>query len=529
MNATAIKTESAGGFTFGQIMSHRSKWMLISSQVFGALILAGIIYLYSSNPVHAFEFGEIGLTAWGGVTALALRKQQGAPFALALVGTQLPFFLFPLLGDNPSLAAYAPETLALACHSVTLYYFLVFAGTLVGAGFVAPFASRLDFNLNHPRGLASGFNLAIFCLAVNLAISLSAQTNIMWMFISGSFFPVIRSIADVACLAGAFLGGFLIYQKGIPRSLKIAYFTLLWLIFAVDMAYLLLFTVVAIIAAYTLGALLGGGRLPWKLLLAIFIILGVLNFGKFQMREKYWGEGGSGGASFLQLPAFYLEWVNESLRLAGLSTVGTKNVTVVSEDEKGQSAFERVDSMDSMLFITDIMRRHAIAPLNGATYTLIPPLLIPRFLWPDKPIAHGGQVMLNIYFGRQKTVEETEKTFIAWGWLPEGIGNFGLWGGTIFIGLISGLICGMLEKISCGIRLLSVEGLVLAIVLIQVASSYATAASIFTTTTFQEICSVTTGGYFMYLYLGAKAGSSRPGKRLPSRRPVKLKPASPAA
>ena len=138
----------------------------------------------------------------------------------------------------------------------------------------------------------------------------------------------------------------------------------------------------------------------------------------------------------------------------------------------------------------------------GKTYALIPPLFIPRVFWPDKPRTHEGQVMLNLHFGRQATIEQTEQTYIAWGLLPEAVGNFGIVGGPIFLGGILGWILGWLERVSLYKRIFSVEGLILIGTLLLFAGSYEMVASVLLTATFQFLVAVMIGGLMLLAVFG---------------------------
>jgi len=105
--------------------------------------------------------------------------------------------------------------------------------------------------------------------------------------------------------------------------------------------------------------------------------------------------------------------------------------------------------------------------------------------------------MLNLNFGRQQTTEETYRTYIAWGLLPEAVGNFGCVGGACFLGIFAGLACGLLEAWSARKRLFSVGGLIAGALLIQIAVSYEMVASVFVTATFQLLVAVFVGGLFI--------------------------------
>ena len=127
-----------------------------------------------------------------------------------------------------------------------------------------------------------------------------------------------------------------------------------------------------------------------------------------------------------------------------------------------------------------------IAPLYGATYELIPPLLVPRIFWPDKPRAHEGQVRLNVHFGRQD-LDATFQTYIAWGLLPEAYGNFGAKAGAIFLGFGLGLLFAWLENFTARKLLLSLEGFIAFTLLLDMAGSFEMVASVLVTTVFQSV------------------------------------------
>ena len=121
---------------------------------------------------------------------------------------------------------------------------------------------------------------------------------------------------------------------------------------------------------------------------------------------------------------------------------------------------------------------------TGATYTIIPRLLVPRILDPDKPHSHQGTAMLNINYGLQ-SLEETEGTTIGWGLLNEAYANFGL-AGVIAIACLLGALFGFIGRLSAGAPLMSFEnmvGVTFAVIAIQAEFTMA----VFATVLFQSL------------------------------------------
>jgi hypothetical protein len=191
------------------------------------------------------------------------------------------------------------------------------------------------------------------------------------------------------------------------------------------------------------------------------------------------------------MPHFYREWIDASWEM--LASNGRDDQFGASFDvmdvkkakkESGQSLLDRINNMQNLVFVIDVIQHTTIQPLGGKTYTLIGPLLVPRVIWPDKPRSHEGQVLLNVHFGRQ-ALESTYTTYIAWGLLPEAYGNFGPISGSISLGLVLGFFSAWLEKFSARKLVLSTEGFVLFTLLLGMANSFEMVASVLVTSLFQ--------------------------------------------
>ncbi len=200
-----------------------------------------------------------------------------------------------------------------------------------------------------------------------------------------------------------------------------------------------------------IGFFWSSGRLPWRFLTVALLALSFLNTGKSTMRSRYWGneDAPAEQRSLRDLPRSYEEWIEVSYRsiLENGAEPGDSSSLPELSAKKNQTLLDRIDNLQNLLFVIDAIRTDHIKPLEGRTYALIPPLLMPRILWPDKPRTHEGQVLLNVHFGRQD-LESTFTTYIAWGLLPEAYGNFGAVTGSILLGAFLGILFAWIENLT---------------------------------------------------------------------------------
>jgi hypothetical protein len=117
--------------------------------------------------------------------------------------------------------------------------------------------------------------------------------------------------------------------------------------------------------------------------------------------------------------------------------------------------------------------------MDGGSLAVIPQVLVPRVFNPDKVRGQEGQVLLNLHFGRQQTREQTEVTYVAWGFLPEAVGNFGSFFGPLVYGVVVGVLLRISENVGRLQPLLSVSGLLSLAVTVVWLTSYEAVASTF--------------------------------------------------
>jgi hypothetical protein len=257
--------------------------------------------------------------------------------------------------------------------------------------------------------------------------------------------------------------------------------------FGIMLTSLLLYTVLGLVGAVCLGFVWSAGRVPWKFLVSVVALVGFLQIGKTEMRDRYHfsGDDDSSGVTrpttLAGLPNFYGDWFRISLGdLVDSGKTGTQD-----ERAKHASLGDRVDNLQNLLYVMKAVEIDKVSPLGGGTYWIIPALLTPRIVWPEKPRTHEGQVMLNVYYGRQ-TNEESFGTYIAWGLLPEAYGNFGPLLGAVFLGVVLGIFFAWVEGYTAYKPLLSLEGMCAFALLLGVATSFEMVASVLVTSQFQS-------------------------------------------
>jgi hypothetical protein len=216
-----------------------------------------------------------------------------------------------------------------------------------------------------------------------------------------------------------------------------------------------------------LGLWLGRARQALLITLSLLLVFSFLQQGKYVLRERYWGAAG------LRLPSNPIvlaqEWVEASLSTSAVSS--TKSI------DRGLFS-SRLNNLQNLLYVEQSLSRGGTT-MGGESFSVIPEVLVPRILSPDKVRSQQGQVLLNLHFGRQRTLEDTQVAYIAWGLLPEAIGNFGSIAGPMLVGLVTGGLIRCTENLSRGQVLLTTPGLLSVVLLVLWLTSFEMVASTF--------------------------------------------------
>jgi hypothetical protein len=189
------------------------------------------------------------------------------------------------------------------------------------------------------------------------------------------------------------------------------------------------------------------------------------------MRDRYWGEAEQGAVAPTAYPKFFLEWL-----LASWDELGAP------EKEEKTSLLERASLMQLLLYEQTLS--NTVPFMDGETYVIVPQLMIPRILYPNRPTTHEGTYRLNIHYGFQ-TKEQTETTTLGFGLLNEAYANFGLVGMAL-LAIVLGLYYGTVEHWAVSSPLLSARGL-FAIVVASFSFQTEFAAGVYAAALFQSL------------------------------------------
>jgi hypothetical protein len=499
------------------ILSQRARRLFQSGLLLLTLAsgLAGATLL-ATRPEWSPAFFMMLLPTLLGLWLWTKSPRTGLPFLPLFLIQQAFVYALPLVVGNETLIDVGSSVITTAGLGVGIFLICLLGGWRLAVFSGTSKPSKANIVLPG-RGAAVErcLTLAFALLGLSLAFELAVRAGVIFKVLPTplhGMLPIIRIAAGAAGILGAFFGGLAVgdYPEYARRWI---YWALLLSIFFLSVGDVLISAASALVISAVLGLALGKQRVPFGFLLVALGLVGFLNQGKFDMRARYWsGEGNFSGISLRGLPAFYGEWAAASAgRLFGSETPG--GTVVTADGDNGQSIFDRVNNMQNMVFVLRALESPENLLLMGQTYSLIPALFIPRFLWAEKPRTHEGQILLNLHFGRQMNVEQTERTFIAWGLLPEAVGNFGSWFGPPLLGLFLGVVMGWLERISRAKRLFSVEGMVLGGLLLITVGSYEMVASVLLTSIFQFLVVVTIGGFILRAWFGRGAAASLPVHR----------------
>lgn len=397
------------------------------------------------------------------------KRVLGVPIYPVYALTFLWTFALPLASEHPKVALYSANAHMSAALIIAGCSLLGTISWLITSKYYAAVPTSV-------RTLDAGSGETFFfcILAINDLFTMAALAG--WVQVDAGLFSLIRATLNGLEALAVFV---LAHQwgKGELSKKKVKLLAgLILLALVTNASSLLLVASFSTFLLVTVAYVLGRGRIPWVTLSVVLVCLVTLHYGKGAMREKYWyGKEDQAPVQPWQYPALIAEWSSYSL--------GYLLNSEPKEEDNRQSFFERASLIHLFLLVQDNSPKD-IPYLMGSTYSIIPELLVPRFLMPDKAASHEGTYLLNIQYGLQ-TREQTAQTTIGWGLFNESYANFGI-AGCALLSILFGAIYGTISCWSLNSPILSSRFL-FAILVISVAFQAEFSASVYLTSLFQSI------------------------------------------
>jgi hypothetical protein len=447
--------------------------------------LLPVFWLIACGLIFYELFIVVNHSYWSSISAVLITTAALSPAYLWCSGYAFGSPIFPLLGItfiwtyalplvNPNSATvvrYTPDQHWLA--SLNISGFLLLA-TFIWFQFVKkyPPIPRAYRCLEESKGEL------FFLLGLGLGVIFNICKISGWLALDGGIFALVRgAILGVSALA-IFVLSYRLGARELPRLQSQWFVFLVITSMVVNSVGLLLVNAASMFVISVTAFTIGRKKIPVSVIAIVLILITFFHYGKGTMRNKYWfTKGASAIVQPWEYPAWYAEWAGYSIDyLTG------KTVSPIFEYRKKESLLER-SSVIHVFLMTQTKAPQTVSYLNGATYAIIPQLLIPRIFDSNKIASHEGTYILNIHYGLQSR-QDTYKTTVGWGLLAEAYANFGQLG-CAGLAVVLGLIYGQTTKWTINAPLLSDRSL-LGIVMLSCAFQTEFSAGVYVAAVFQS-------------------------------------------
>lgn len=457
------------------------------------------LYLFATDHRGASAFA---LICGGSLGALWIwvRAGAGVPLLPMLLAQQIFLYAVPILVNRPMMEHYDAGIELQAGIEVLIFSLAMIGGWSAGMAAIPPsppYCYALAEFRREGSGKLRGLSMTLILATTGYQVLQRAGIAgiIIGMLPAGTM-SIIWALLSAAATCGFFIGALLIGARELHGWQRAVFWTALALNCYIASSAFLLSAACTFVMSVAIGLFWSGGRIPWKFLIVVAAIFSFLNIGKDAMRDRYWRIGGTTSIpefSLAEMPQHYSEWVGVSVDVL----TGGQRIEKQWQSEMGKAAAEkanqtlldRVNNLQNLLYVLDAEEHHHITPMYGDTYAVIPALLIPRIFNANKLRTHEGQIQLNVHFQRQD-LASTAETYIAWGLLPEAVGNFGPYLGALILGGILGLVFAWLEQWTARKLVVSLEGFIGFTLFLGMANSYEMVASVLVTSLFQALVPV---------------------------------------
>ena len=375
-------------------------------------------------------------------------RVKGLPIWPLFSLTALWAYALPMLTEHPVVSQFPPDFQLLGALLVT--GFLVI-GTLAWLPFVRVFAPTAEFVRMLP--LSRGRTLFFLFLMAGLGLTVISTTGTVNT--SGSAYSIVRAFALGLSTLSIFYFGYQMGAGQLGLSERLLFGGLLIASVIASITSMLLVGGMSMILLAFISYFLGRGRVPWTPLVLTGLAFYFLHAGKTEQRDQYWGEVMWRPIALSEYPKFFSDWAGHSSQ-----SIADQFQSKKDGHDKAQAAnkiWERSSLMHLVLYI-QYSTPSSIPYLNGDTYRVIPQLLIPRVLSPEKLGSHYGNTVLAVQYGITEREDETG-TSIGFGLISEAYANFGYLG-CVMVALALGAASGWITRWSMNVPIMSFRFLI---------------------------------------------------------------------
>lgn len=465
----------------------KSPLVPIAQWAIAAYLLYGIYVAQNGNPVGALAGSMVVFFSLLPSVIWAARGAADFPIFPLYAFTFSYTFGLQMMNNRQLVETTPPELFWVTCLAISGFLII---GTLTWMAVVKRpvIIPKKVMVVGGHRALP----VLLLCLATATTFHVSAAAG--WLDWLGIIETIVR--AFMFCL-GTLSIFILSYEVGAGRLFgwkKIVFIFLLIFTMIALSTGLLLVQAMGVGLLSVAGYIFASHKIPWKTILLFVVIVGIMHYGKYPLREKYWNDDGYAAEQFApwEYPSLITEWVGGG--------VDYYFQPKLYREVERTNLLERSGLLHLFLFVQDQSGHKPF--LMGETYSVLPGLFVPRILSSTRVGVHETTTILNIYFGLQSR-EDTENTTIGWGLFNEAYANFGYLG-LGGLGMVLGGFFGWVARLSKGCPVNSYQGL-LAVVVMNTAYQSEYSSGVFVSVLFQSFIALT-------------------GLRFLIMRPVKLEP-----
>ena len=420
------------------------------------LILAAILVVFTlrSTKFNALTATDILLSiaitfaSLGPMVRWVLKGMDGLPLFEFFCFFHFPYYAYPILAAKQKFMVYSDEDRTnaelvilafLGCAIFAYYYYQITLRRRVISQKQTIWRRELS-GVEHVKGFS--------CLLVVWAI-ISLVNSLGYGGMFGSFLNLARSIASPGGAVALFYFFHNIGLERLPRAVGMWIIPIVALVVICDVSTGFLVGGGIYIIVALLGYTLARRKIPIAWIALLALLFQFLHLGKGEMRNEFWGaESTRQSTGVTRVLEVYQHWIGASW---------DRLLSPEDEEQEKASIFDRANLIQMVALV--VHDTPATRPfITGQTYGQIPILLVPRFLWANKPRGSLPSETLGIYYELQDE-ESVNFTAIGFGVIAEAWANFG-WLGVGLVGALFGVLSLFGIGISRGLSTSSVGFLV---------------------------------------------------------------------